>query len=116
MSNYYDREGNPISLHEFAALFETGNYKIVKQTTVDKQIVSTVWLGIDHSFGDTEAPLIFETMLMSVDLHPKVFFNKVYLTPDFSDEWGFQERYSTEEEALKRHDEIVQMIKSVEDK
>jgi predicted cobalt transporter CbtA len=50
--------------------------------------VSTVWIGIDHRFGDDGPPLIFETMV----------FNR-------AEGWGELdcERYSTEAEAVAGH-------------
>ena len=53
--------------------------------------VSTVWLGLDCQFGEGK-PLIFETM---------VFPEKGnFLDIDCA-------RYSTEEEALKGHEEMI---------
>lgn len=75
---YYDRQGNKISREEFFNLFERGEpYKRVGlwgQCSGDltrsddlhpgELFVSTVWLGIDHSFG-RGTPEIFETMVFS---------------------------------------------------
>lgn len=67
--------------------------------------VSTVDLGLDHSFGIGQ-PLYYETMI----------FKNANTT---AERWGkynpfsyFQERYSTEKEARKRHKEIVEMFKN----
>lgn len=54
--------------------------------------VSTVFLGYDHSYGETESPLLFETMVFDGDFD------------------GYQMRYSTYEDALKGHQEILQKI------
>lgn len=53
--------------------------------------VSTVWLGLDHSFSMSSKPLIFETM---------VFPRNDYGELDM-------ERYSTEEEAIQGHKRMV---------
>jgi len=68
-------------------------------------IVSTVDLGINHSFIEG-VELYYETM---------IFKN----SENIKERWGdgnpfeyFQERYSTENEARKRHEEIVEIFKS----
>lgn len=66
----------------------------VDLTKVGKYKVSTVFLGIDHSFGTGE-PLLFETMI----------FGK----GEFDE---YQERYSTWGEAEKGHKKIVEMVKN----
>lgn len=94
-SRYYKRDGTPYPEGD-EGLFEWGRdlgdpkKKIVKQEELPNgKFVSTVWLGLDHQFGDGP-PLIFETMVFS---------------PDRNDE--DMERYTTEEEALKGHEEMV---------
>lgn len=89
MSNYYDRNGNPIELMEWAAALE-GSRQIARTTLPDGKWVSTVWLGLDHSFGDGP-PLIFETMVFPAD--------------DMTD--LDCERYSTEAEAKAGHERMV---------
>ena len=69
----------------------------VAETTLENgNWVSTVWLGLDHNFGMQGPPLIFETMVF-----PK------------EGEWGELDcrRYSTEEEALAGHEEMVEKWK-----
>lgn len=63
--------------------------------------ISTVDLGIDHSFGMGK-PLYYETMIFLVD-DEKNMFEKAKEN-EFSD---FQLRYSTEEEARISHENIV---------
>jgi hypothetical protein len=52
---------------EWSIWFEHSEDRIVKQETVwgpfGSQHVSTVFLGLDHRFGDDGPPLIFETMI-----------------------------------------------------
>lgn len=60
----YDRSGLPITLLEWVELIQTGRQvadSYVKNPHGDTVRVSTVWLGLDHQFGDGP-PLIFETM------------------------------------------------------
>jgi len=60
---YYDKDGLPISMYSWGLLMENPTYRVVKQETlVDNRWVSTVWLGIDHSFGGKKK-LLFETMV-----------------------------------------------------
>jgi len=69
---YYHRDGTPIIDNElfpasmqWALLFEQGADRVVGITiTPYGERLSTVWLGMDHSFGGGR-PLIFETMLFA---------------------------------------------------
>lgn len=96
---FFDRQGNAISLKQWGELMETDpDYKIVKQEEYKGYYVSTVWLGIDHNFArftdPTLPPHIFETMI-------------------FKDNWwtlDYQERYSTEAEALAGHEAAKRAI------
>lgn len=66
MSRYYDKDGSPLTLHEWSSKY-TNEYKRVAQTNVaGKYNVSTIWLGLDHRYGEG-APLIFETMVFPID-------------------------------------------------
>lgn len=107
---YYDKQGRPITLEEFAELLEGPvDYKIIKQHIVNGFLVSTVWLGLDHSFPWTpkaeRTPLIFETMIFKTE-----FLQDGQQSIDWAEE--YQERYSTMEEALIGHERAVQLVKS----
>ena|SRR3990172_2075693 len=58
---FYDMDGQVITRNEWIKLWET-RQKIAIDKIGEFQI-STVWLGLDHSFGSTGAPFIFETMI-----------------------------------------------------
>lgn len=58
---YYDKDGHRLTREEFLRLFENDEYRQVEWTKVKGGHVSTVWLGLDHSFGQGK-PVIFETM------------------------------------------------------
>lgn len=61
---YILRDHEPIAcsnLMEWAKWFQTAD-RIVAQTEVGRSKVSTVFLGLDHSFGGKK-PLLFETMI-----------------------------------------------------
>ena len=91
-----DENGNPKpepDLMVWAEWFEKSQEKRrVALTKIGDKEVSTVFLGMDHSFGRGSL-LLYETMV-------------------FGDEDGIQERYSTKEEALAGHDKIVKQYDS----
>ena len=87
---YYDMDGNLITREEWAALMEDPDYRFLARTEVGENVVSTVWLGLDHSFGEGLMPLIFETMVF-----PR----------------GTQQRYMTKELALEGHEKMVTRLK-----
>ena len=66
---YFNRQGEPIPMSVWAMLIENQMDRIVQQDTIDTDEgpvkVSTVWMGLDMSFGlwDDTTSLIFETMI-----------------------------------------------------
>lgn len=105
MGEYYDRQGKPIELTDWAKRMNDSKYKIVKQThNVGRGwMVSTVWLGLNHRFGEGP-PLIFETMVFAE--HDWLRNDPIGVEPGLPDH--DQERYTTEEEALAGHEAMVQ--------
>jgi hypothetical protein len=101
MMEEYDREGKPISLHEFCRLLGNEEYKRVAETQVGPYWISTVWLGINHNFSRTGPPIIFETMVFATG--PDVDG----LGPDMD-----CYRWSTEAEALAGHEEVVTLVRA----
>jgi hypothetical protein len=92
----YDRQGNPISYEEYGELLRP-DYKRVAETTLPNGVwVSTVWLGLNHSFSDDGPPIIFETMAFA-DANVGAELNMA--------------RYATEEEALAGHEAMVEWAK-----
>ena len=69
------------------------------KTDVGDYVVSTVDLGLDHSFGDGP-PLYYETM--------------IFKKKDDEIDWGgeYQERYSTEEQAIIGHQRAIEYVKN----
>ena len=61
MSGYYDRDGNPIGIEQFGRLLVDEAYHRIELVEHNGVRVSTVWLGIDHNYGDGP-PVIFESM------------------------------------------------------
>lgn len=95
-----DENKNPVpcSSFEFAMQhedFET--HKRVALTKLGPYAVSTVFLSIDHSFGGSGKPVLFETMIWSDKTGAQIFFN-------------YQSRYCTWDEAKEGHDVIVQLV------
>ena len=88
MSLYWDMDGNRMTGEAFAQAFNDNEGKRIGNTTVGDADVSTVWLGVDHQFGDGP-PLIFETMIFGGP-HDQ-----------------FCERYSTKKQAADGHKRIV---------
>jgi hypothetical protein len=93
---YFDRNGKPITLWEWAALMESGADRHVADDMVGQVRVSTVWLGLNHNWGPGP-PLIFETMVFGgvLDEH----------------QW----RYHSEVAALAGHDQAVTMVRKTEE-
>jgi hypothetical protein len=64
--NYYGFDGQPISQDEWLRLFNDIGERRVAYDELGPYIVSTVWLGLDHSFGHGP-PLIWETIVMDAE-------------------------------------------------
>ncbi len=92
----YDRDGNLIPYTKWMWIRGVANwYKIVRHDHLQADVlVSTVWLGWDHSMGMGGPPLIFETMVFGL---PK---------------WdGYTDRYSTEAEAIEGHERVLAEVR-----
>lgn len=86
------------NLMEWAEWFESsGEARIVKQETIGKHWVSTVFLGLDHNFLMRGAPILFETMVFRITRKG----NKKAI---------YQDRCSTWLEAEKMHAEAVDKV------
>jgi len=91
---FYDKDGKPVSLKQWAKLIEDPTYRRVAETILpDGTWISTVLLGLDHRFTMEGPPVIFETMV-------------------FPDAENLRERdcerYATQEEAIAGHATMVQ--------
>lgn len=88
-----DKDGNPVeekNLMKWARWFETGDRK-VDRTQIGTVSVSTVFLGLDHSFMG-KVPLLFETMVFGGKLDKEM------------------DRYTTREEAVEGHKRMVKRV------
>ncbi len=94
MSLYYDRKGRPCSIDKWVNNLRTP-YKRVALTQTKNYAVSTVWLGLDHSWWNGR--LIFETMIFGEGvLH--------------NEQW----RYRKESTARRSHGRIVRKVRRYE--
>lgn len=88
---YFDRNGQPMTLHEWARRCGDLDYERVALYEDGKIRISTVWLGLDHRYDDDGPPLIFETMSFPAGTWAETGC------------W----RWATEAEALAGHGRIV---------
>jgi hypothetical protein len=95
----FDRAGEPIDFERWSLLFQDKRYQQIASDTLHGYLVSTVWLGIDHGWGFTREPVIFETMVFNVRDAPY---------PDVE-----QRRYCTEEQARAGHAEVVNEVELI---
>lgn len=96
LRDYYNRDGTAFngSYAEWCNVFGKTD-RNVEKTKVgnDRWIVSTVFLGFDHSFGKGK-PLIFETLVMGPEPYDGICY-----------------RYSNETEAVEGHEAVVQLLR-----
>ena len=110
--HHYDREGRPITLEEWGRLHRDRTYQRIASTTIERGAhsywVSTVWLGMDHGFGEGP-PVIFETMVFPAWSEPmKGLATLLGERGPSLDEEEDTERYHTEAEALAGHERMVE--------
>lgn len=95
MSNLFILDGHraiPATLMQWAQWYETADRRVAK-TTIGEIDVSTVFLGIDHSFGD-RVPILFETMVFGGELDERM------------------ERYATWQDAEEGHRRWVKKVEA----
>lgn len=93
VSRYYDRAGNTMTQDAWNTRFGDYDYKRVDKTEEGDWEVSTVWLGLDHQWGDGP-PHIFETMIFGGE-HDQGCW-----------------RYATEAEAIAGHQRVVEALRA----
>jgi hypothetical protein len=92
-----DKENNPVicvDMADYAEWLENNkNQKVVKQENIDDILVSTVFLGLDHSFSTPwNNPILWETMIFGGEFDQ------------------YQDRYSSYEDALKGHEKAMKLV------
>lgn len=106
---YYRLDGHkvvPCTLMEWARMFDNFAGRRVAYTEIRPDLtVSTVFLGLNHNFGDGP-PLLFETMAFGAE-KLRSYTHKgrkhEYMAADDID----MRRYSTWEEAVTGHEQMV---------
>lgn len=86
---------------------EGANHRVIDQTQVGLARVSTVFLGLDHSYAG-EDPLWFETMIFGPRRDVEIFGKIKSLRSDL----GYQERYTTLEQAKEGHAKAIAWCKA----
>ena len=99
MSHWFDRNGQPIDMLEWARKMEDRDYQVVAVHCVRGWMVSTVWIGIDHNLNpfSTGPPVIFKTMVFPP-------------ADEADDEDDYQERHVTGEASLAGHDRALSWV------
>jgi hypothetical protein len=96
MSTFYALDENkkpfPISIEDLAEVYGDTNSRVTKQDTIGDVMISTVFLVIDHRFSGEGDPVLWETMIFG-GKHD-----------------GYQERYTSHEEALKGHERSINLV------
>lgn len=100
--NYYellpDFSVAPVTDMEEAGRLANTSHKLFV-TTIGSITVSTVFLCIDHAWGDRVAPILFETMVFTYSGCGSAYD-------------GRQDRYTTYEEAKAGHKALVKEIRA----
>lgn len=96
---YYDRRGQRIGISRWMSLQAHEDYQRVAINEIGEYVVSTVWMGLDYSFGIGEKQ-VFETMVFTAD-----------------DWYGRAEsaalevrRYPNEDAAIRGHESMVTLL------
>lgn len=92
-SDFYDRQGQRVTMKEFGDLIHRPGYRRVAEDQIANVWISTIWLGTDYNFLEAGAPIIFETMIFG--------------GPYDQQQW----RYATEAEALAGHEKAVEWVR-----
>lgn len=92
-----DDNGRPVpepDLYKWGAWFEDDdNRRVRHDTCTDISIrVSTVFLGLDHSFSDAVDPILWETMIFG------------------GEHDGYQKRYTSKKAALAGHKKALKLV------
>jgi len=97
MSRWYILNNNnkpiPASITEAADWLDNNDHRrIVKQDQIDDVFISTVFLGLDHSWTPGGKPVLWETMIFG-GKHNQ-----------------YQERYTSHKDALEGHKKALTLI------
>lgn len=98
---YYDRSGREITLADWLVRQEDRGYVRIKETSIGRFWVSTIWLGLDH-LRHRNKPITFETMI----------FARAKRKRGIRISTSFQMTYQTEEFATIGHYQACRMVHS----
>lgn len=101
--DYYNKKGVNISMERWCQLLNNRKYSIIAQETLNNGLwVSTVWLGLNHSYMGG-IPLIFEAMVFKPLKPPKIILKDLKITKEEID----MDRYPTLKSAKQGHKDMV---------
>ena len=84
LTEFFDRQGKPLDLLDWAALYEDDDYRLLRCTDLGTYVVTTIWRGFDTGLRPKPIPLIFEVAvfakIMSDD--PQECSGQTYQFPD----------------------------------
>jgi hypothetical protein len=103
-----DESGNVVEcdLMTWAMWLEKNRQRIIEQDQVEELWVSTIFMGLDHSYRPKGPPLWFETMVFhEPEYEPR-------LDRMIRPEAGYCERYTTIQEARAGHAAAIEWIKA----
>lgn len=101
----------PIDLFGWArALGRRDRARIVAQTQVGERWISTVFLGIDHGWGQRHAPVLWETMIFGPPQLREIFGTTRMMALDTEEE-DSGARYTSRWDALADHERIVRKLR-----
>ena len=90
-----DKKPVLVDLMTWARQFDDAN-RIVEKTDIGTVFISTVFLGLDHNYGDEGPPILFETLVFGGALD------------------GEMDRYATWDEAVVGHKEMVARVETTQ--
>lgn len=96
-----DKKGNPKkckSIGKWGKFVSMEGSREVIKTKIGKVLISTVFLALDHNYGGSKKPVLYETMIFN-SRNKKLY--------------EYQERYCTKEEALKGHKKAVLFVNKI---
>lgn len=104
-----DAKHQPVAVDDliaWAQFFENNEARRVAETRLNGLRVSTVFLGLDHSWSGK--PLFFETMIFRDGQNPPPAINFERIK-----DWAhdYQMRYATWDEAVAGHEQIITVIR-----
>lgn len=86
--------------------------RITKQTTIKNVRVSTVFMGLDHSFGG-KVPILWETMMFNTNDDGKPIMKKKGLKGKLQALGDYQVRYSSLKDAKAGHEYAVKFAEYI---